>query len=262
MAALAWLKVFSVNVMLALLLSAHATAAEPRNKEASQVVTANVPRGLHETAFALKITTTIADARVRYTVDGSEPIGINGRELSDALSITNTTLMRAAAFKGNVRVSPITTHSYIFLDAVLRQPAAPPGLPAGARAWAGQRSAYEMDSRVLNDPAYRDRIKNSFKSLPIVSIVCPRDDLFGAARGLYLHSTARGDEWERACSAEMILPNGSTAFQIDCGIRIQGNFNRLPAKSPKHSFRLVFREKYGGSTARRSCIIKYFLIRP
>jgi hypothetical protein len=55
----------------------------------------------------------------------------------------------------------------------------------------------------------------------------------------------RGEDWERPCSAEMILPDGITAFQIDCGIRIQGNVNRI--RSPKHSFRLLFKEQYGAS---------------
>src|SRR5207253_8953874 len=73
------------------------------------------------------------------------------------------------------------------------------------------------------------------------------EDLFGNQRGLYLHSVERGDKWERPCSVEMILPDGTTAFQINCGVRIQGNFNRIPHKSPKHSFRLMFREKYGPS---------------
>ena len=106
-----------------------------------------------------------------------------------------------------------------------------------------------MDPRVVDDPVYRDRMKDAFRSLPIVSIVCPQESMFGP-RGLYLNSTERGDEWEKPCSAEMILSDGGTAFQIDCGIRMQGNSNRMPEKSPKHSFRLVFKEKYGPTKLR------------
>src|SRR5258706_477135 len=43
----------------------------------------------------------------------------------------------------------------------------------------------------------------------------------------------------------MFLPDGSRAVQVDCGIRIQGNSNRIPEKTPKRSFRLFFREQYG-----------------
>ena len=44
---------------------------------------------------------------------------------------------------------------------------------------------------------------------------------------------------------QFILTNGHTGFQIDCGLRIQGNSNRIPQKSQKHSFRLMFKSKYG-----------------
>jgi hypothetical protein len=226
-----------------LLLGTSVIAAQPK-KTLPPTVAANVPRGLHEKPFELQLTAP-ANAVVRYTLDGTEPTTANGRDFTDHLTISNTTLLRAAAFREGKRITAISTHSFIFLDSVLRQPAAPPGFPAGPRAWGGQRSVYGMDPSVVNAPAYRDRITDAFKSLPIVSIVGPKDDLFGTANGLYLHSMERGDEWERACSAEMILPDGATAFQVDCGIRVQGNYNRLPAKSPKHSFRLLFREKYG-----------------
>ena len=33
---------------------------------------------------------------------------------------------------------------------------------------------------------------------------------------------SRGSAWERACSAELILPDGSEGFHENCGIRIQG----------------------------------------
>jgi hypothetical protein len=32
---------------------------------------------------------------------------------------------------------------------------------------------------------------------------------------------------------------------VNCGIRIQGGWNRRPEESPKHSFRLVFKKQYG-----------------
>src|SRR6185369_8033124 len=91
------------------------------------------------------------------------------------------------------------------------------------------------------------RIKGSLLSLPTVSVALNQDDLFGSSRGIYLHSMEHGMDWERSCSAEMILPDGTTAFQASCGLRIQGNSNRIPQKSTKHSFRLPFREKYGAA---------------
>jgi hypothetical protein len=197
----------------------------------------------------LKLATAAEDAVIRYTLDGTEPMLTNGALYSAALRISNTTLLRAAAFKKGARVSAITTQSYLFLDQILRQPKEPQGFPSGPRAWNGMPSAYQMDARVVNDTAYRERMGEAFKSLPVVSLVCGRDDLFGP-RGLYLNTMQQGAEWEKPCSAELILPDGSTAFQIDCGLRIQGGMNRVPAKSPKHSFRLVFKQRYGAGKLR------------
>src|SRR5436190_5881455 len=179
-------------------------AAQPK-KTSPPTVAANVSRGLHEKPFELQLTAP-PDAIVRYTLDGTEPTPANGRTFNGHLTISNTTLLRAAAFKEGKRFTAISTHSFIFLESVLRQPAAPTGFPTGPRAWGGQRPVYGMDPSVVNAPAYRDRIKEAFKWLPVVSIVGPKDDLFGTANGLYLHSMERGVEWGRACSAEMILP--------------------------------------------------------
>ena len=81
-----------------------------------------------------------------------------------------------------MRVSAIGTHSYLFLDQILHQPKDPEGYPAGPRAWGGQPAAFAMDARVVDDPAYHDRMKDSLRSLPVVSVVCRHDDLFGPRR--------------------------------------------------------------------------------
>jgi hypothetical protein len=232
------------------LCAVHAVAAAEaslKKKEALPQVGVSVPRGFYDKVISLALTSPVAGALLRYTLDGSEPALANGNAYTSPIAVTNTAILRAAAFKDRTRVSAIATHSYIFLDQVVRQRNDPPGFPSGPRAWSGQPSAYQMDPRVVNDPLYHDRMKDALQSLPVISIVCYRDDLFGARAGLYLNSMQRGETWERACSAEMLLPGGTTAFQIDCGLRIQGNYNRLPVKSPKHSFRLLFKEKYGAT---------------
>jgi hypothetical protein len=72
--------------------------------------------------------------------------------------------------------------------------------------------------------------------------------MFGPVNGIYTHPeppAAQRYLWERPCSVEYILTNGQTGFQVDCGIRIQGNASRTPQKTPKHPFRLLFRGAYG-----------------
>ncbi|MEY2409373.1 MAG: hypothetical protein QOF48_2043 [Verrucomicrobiota bacterium] len=212
-------------------------------------VIASVARGFHKSPFSLTLAAGRDGTSVRYTLDGSAPSLTNGTNYVGPFSITNTTLLRAAVFREGRRVSRITTHSYLFLDQILRQPESPHGLPAGSESWNGLPPAYRMDARVVNDPAYRDRILEAFESLPVVSITCAPEALFGT-RGLYLNTTQHGEAWEKECSAEFILEDGSTGFQMDCGLRIQGGMNRIPNRSPKHSFRLVFKEKYGDAKLR------------
>ena len=43
----------------------------------------------------------------------------------------------------------------------------------------------------------------------------------------------------------MIYPRGSDGFAVNCGIRIQGGWNRRSEESPKHSFRLLFKKRWG-----------------
>src|SRR5206468_3815330 len=73
------------------------------------------------------------------------------------------------------------------------------------------------------------------------------DDMFGFTNGIYAHPLDRGPQWERPCSIEFILPDGTTGFQINAGVQIQGNAARDPAKQPKHPMRVTFKGDYGPS---------------
>src|SRR6476620_3199499 len=84
-----------------LLLAASNFAAQP-NKNPSPAIAANVSRGLCDKPFDLELTAP-SGATLRYTVDGTEPGAANGRAFSGRLTITNTTLLRAAAFKDGKR---------------------------------------------------------------------------------------------------------------------------------------------------------------
>ncbi len=92
-----------------------------------------------------------------------------------------------------------------------------------------------------------ERIKQGLRDLPIMSVVLKTDDMWGAA-GMYSNPTVKGPTYEKACSVEMILPDGSTAFATTCGIRIHGNASRNPESQPKHGFNLNFKGDYGVSS--------------
>ena len=71
-----------------------------------------------------------AGATIRYTTNFTEPAATIGTIYSNPITISTTTCLRAVAVVAGKVTSLTVTHSYIFLDQVLTQPAAPAGFPA------------------------------------------------------------------------------------------------------------------------------------
>jgi hypothetical protein len=211
----------------------------------------SVNRGFYEAPFSLSITCATAGAEIRFTTNGSPPSPTNGSVFSAPIPITGQSMVRAAAFYPNFIPSDVDTHTYLFLRDVLRQSNNLAGYPA---TWqAGYPADYELDTNLVTHPFYGGTLSNDLRSLPILSIVTEHDGLWGATRGLYNHATSvhdpdAGQDWERAASVELILPDtaqGTTAFAVNCGLQMQGNASRDNARTPKHSFRLLFNGDYG-----------------
>ena len=149
------------------------------------------------------------------------------------------------------------------------------------------KADYEMDPEMTNDPVLRPKIIEGLQSLPVVSIVTDPDNLFSHENdsvrgGIYIFTgppvgDSTGHGWTRPASVEIFSPqssmvngqssmvngqlpmvngqssmvNGQSSMvngQWSCGLRLHGGHGRLPEKNPKHSFRLVFKEKYGPKT--------------
>lgn len=200
--------------------------------------------GFYDEPFALRINSQTPGATVRYTTDGSVPTADSGHELNGALNVVETTVIRAAAFKPGHKPTKVITQTYLFLEDVVRQ--SPDGLPpAGFHyEWGANRVDYGMDSRVVDDERYRDKILESLRSIPSYSLVVDLDDLFGEEGGIYANAKEDGRDWERPCSIELIRADGDDGFQENCGVRIRGGFSRMTSNS-KHAFRLFFRREYG-----------------
>jgi hypothetical protein len=202
-------------------------------------------RGFYSAPFEVQISSEAEGAKIYYTTNGSPPSPGSGTLLTGVLPIRTTTILRSAGFKNGKLVTEIDTHTFIFPEDVLKQTGA--GFPTN---W-GQNNRqavpadYEMDPEIVNHPAYRGTMVEGLKQIPTLSLVVASNDLFGTAQGIYAHPLERGDDWERSASMEFIRPDGIKGFQADCGIRIQGGWNRRPEESPKHAFRLVFRKEYG-----------------
>ena len=223
-------------------------------------------------------------ATLRYTLDGCAPTEKSAVYDGKPLVISGTTVVRAAIFDGDVCLTPVTTATYLFVEDILKQSNTPEGYPD---TWGRYcqingtaKADYEMDPEMTNDPVLRPKIIEGLQSLPVVSIVTDPDNLFSHEKdsvrgGIYIFTgppvgDSTGHGWTRPASVEIFSPqssmvngqssmvngqlpmvNGQSSMvngQWSCGLRLHGGHGRLPEKNPKHSFRLVFKEKYGPKT--------------
>ena len=201
--------------------------------------------GFYTDPFSLDIVTETPGATVRYTLDGSEPSETNGLVYGGPITIEQTSVVRAAAFKTDYGSSPVETRTYLFLSDVLLQSSdgsAPEGWPTGSVN--GQVFDYGMDPDIVNDPVWGPQLIDALCALPTMSIVTDTDNLFDPTTGIYVNAYNRGIEWERPASLELVYVDGTDGFQIDMGLRIRGGYSRSDA-NPKHAWRLFFRSDYG-----------------
>lgn len=211
-------------------------------------------RGFFDDPVEVVITTATEGAVIRYTTDGSEPTSGRGMIYDGPFTVSSTTTLRAAAFKSGYYPTNVDTHTYLFLDDVIRQSSsAPPGWPSGSVN--GQAYQYGMNQSIVNNSNASlggvERTKEALMSLPTISIVTEQANLTSASTGIYSNPRSDGIAWERESSVEFIHPPGwidpdgnGKGFQSPCGLRIRGGFSRRP-QNPKHSFRLFFRGEYG-----------------
>ncbi|MBN1672629.1 MAG: fibronectin type III domain-containing protein [Kiritimatiellae bacterium] len=199
--------------------------------------------GFYSSAFSVAISTATAGATIRYTTDGSKPSASAGAVYSGAVSISTTTPLRAIALKSGMTASRIFTQTYIFLDKVIRQ-TKPAGYPTVWGTYSDGltvKADYDMDPTIVNDSRYSGTIKNDLKTIPTLSLVIPKADLFGS--NFYGHGGGSGNEngaMERGVSVELIYPDGRTGFQLDSGLKVHTHVKN------KRSLRLLFKTTYGG----------------
>ncbi|MHC4655548.1 MAG: lamin tail domain-containing protein, partial [Planctomycetota bacterium] len=199
-------------------------------------------RGYYDTGFQLILSTAMEEAEIHYTVDGSYPTITNGLTYTYPIDVNQTTTVRAVTVKpGWLSTDPVA-HTYIFLFDVANQPKFPPGFPTN---WGSYTADYEVDPDVVNTTLPGYSFEESLLWIPSISITMLTDDLFGAADGIYVYSTSKGDQWERPASIELIYPDGRDGFQINAGVHMHGGASRNHSSTLKHSFRLVFRGIYG-----------------
>lgn len=211
----------------------------------------SVWRGFFDAPFNLALSCSTPGATIRYTTNGSSPTVISGLIYTNPISVTHTIVLRAAAFKTNWNMSRVETHSYIFLDDVIKQNYQSNIVAGFPTSWNGVSPDYGMDVRVVSQNGtdryggkYAREIRDDLKAIPTMSIVVSQQDMFGTS-GIYSNPLNRGAAWERPISVELINGDGSGGFQENAGLSVQGGAFRNFSLTPKKSFRLLFKSMYG-----------------
>ena len=169
--------------------------------------TMSVSAGYYTAPISVALTTTTpGGASIRYTMDGTVPIATSPL-YTTPLTISATTVLRAAAFLTDYAPSDATTRTYLFLADVLTQSptgATPAGWPA---TWGANRVDYGMDPDVIGPGApYQSRALPAMQAIPALSIVINLPDLFDSSTGIYANPGQNGDNWERPASLELLRP--------------------------------------------------------
>ena len=226
-------------------------------------LTFSEPHGLYDVpSLSVALQSQQADATIYYTTDGSTPT-TRSLHYTQPLQLSKTTIVRAIEVVGD-SVSPVATSSYIFNKSVLGQSNTPTGYPTEwgeyTQIWGTAQADYEMDSEMTGDATLRAKISDGLRQLPILSLVSDKDNFFShecdsVTGGIYIFTgppvgDGTGHGWTRPASIELFGPTSNTQhdLSVTCGVRLHGGHGRLAEKNPKHSFRLVFKEKYGPKT--------------
>ena len=205
-------------------------------------------RGLYQESVEVQIVAPGGITQIYYTLDGSLPTLETGTAYSGPITIAGTPergvmILRAASFVNGFVATPTVTHSFVFPQHVIRQPANPEGFPAK---WGGDgitRDAdYGMDPNVLVDTV---AAHDGLRALPTLTLVIDARDVFGPESGIYMFPQQDRTTRERPAFAELIFPDGSDGFAVQSGVRIQGATSTYQWQSAKLSFRLAFKSKYG-----------------
>ena len=94
-----------------------------------------------------------------------------------------------------------------------------------------------MDPEIARDPAYRERLLDGLESIPSISLVLPKEHMFGHG-GIYYATDGNGPT--HAASVEVLYADEPDAsFQVDCGLESHATV------AVKRSFKLKFQSEFG-----------------
>ena len=192
----------------------------------------SVDRGFYDEPIQVEITTDTPDAVIYYSTDGRDPSKGNlfsgpiEHIYEGPITIDETTVLRAAAFKDGLGQSNIDTQTYIFTKDVAEQPA--------------------MGDSITQSEEWGPLMDEALTSIPSISIVINDDEHLlkrGQGQSRFMGTTV--NDFESKVSVEWLNGDGAEGFQVDAGV---SRFGGYYTDHGKYSYRLQFRKKYGTST--------------
>jgi hypothetical protein len=172
--------------------------------------TASVLGGLYATAQKVALSTSLAGAEIRFTLDGSLPTATSSY-YTTPIAISANTSLRAATFKAGWKSSNILTQTYFI----------------------GEKPTLPMVS-LVTDP------KNFYDDY-IGIYVEGKNGITGNCKTTPFNWN---QDWERPVNITYYEPDGKMGFSEDAGVRIFGGCSRI---YPMKSLSIHFRADYGVS---------------
>lgn len=225
-----------IVLLAALFLGFHALPDSNTATPVSDMLAFSKTGGFFRDPFNLELQTSLPDAEIRYTMNGSEPdqesklynqpISISVKNpdvLGTAVEGITGVIVRARVFQNNQPVGKVLTHTYLV--------------------------GSNIDTRF---------------TLPVISLVTGPDNLYNYETGIYIRGKVfddwkkrnprapvngaspanynqKGKEWERPVHIEFFEPDGTLSFSQDAGVRVFGAWSR---EYPQKSLRLFARSEY------------------
>ena len=193
-----------------------------------------------EVTVQLSIPAGVSGATLRYTLDGSDP--------TESSPVYEGPLTLTAAANQTTRYSWIPTNF---------QQVGPPFYEGWQPPQGEVARLNVLRARLFKSGVTPGRIVTQSYLVhpdgaarypyPVVSIATDPDNLFDAARGIYVppNFSNDGSAWERPGHVEFFETDGSLAFAGDIGIRLHGN---TTVNRPRKALRIYARNQDGPST--------------
>ena len=216
-------------------------------------------RGIYNSSFQVSITNISEGAVVRYTLDGSTPTD-SSLLYSGPITITDTTLLRATAFRNGYQPSAPNTQTYLFIADVLEQDGS--GLPDYGD-WGHDGPDWAVNpamatTSITDSTGETFQLADALLDIPTVSLVTDWDYWWSDEAGpqladgvvpwLGIYADPVGENAvRRPVSMEYFTADGSASFASDGRVSVVGGgIGGTSAgrwKTNKLSLRVAFTDK-------------------